>query len=366
MTFPELLSSLSSHAIHGAPPCDLTVRPKSPEVVADVLAACSTDGLRVLIWGAGTHQGIGHRVDPDVVLSTERLDRIVDHRVDDLTLTVQAGVTVGSIASTLRPHGQMAVLPEEEKAATVGGVLAVGASGYGRLRMGPVRDHLLEVLVATGDGRLVRAGAKVVKHVQGYDLMRLSVGSLGSLGVVVEATLKLWPTPRASATVEVAMPPDAGRAFRPQAVLQTRDRTLVMLTGTAEEVEAQADALGGESERGLLWPDQPRPRDGEGLWSVRVPPTLVPEVVDRVPGEFVAQHGVGIVEAPMDGPTAAAMREWLEPLGGVVVLLGGHDALYADPGPWGSDPAALDLQRRIVARFDPDRVVNPGRPAGGI
>jgi glycolate oxidase FAD binding subunit len=366
VTYPQVLTGLSSYAIHGAPPSDLTVRPKSVEEVAEVLAACAADGLAVLVWGAGTHQGIGNRVDPDVVLSTERLDRVVDHRVDDLTLTVQAGVTVGSIASTLRSHGQMAVLPEEEKAATIGGVLAVGASGYGRLRMGPVRDHLLEVLVATGDGRLVRAGAKVVKHVQGYDLMRLSVGSLGSLGVIVEACLKLWPTPRSSATVEVASPSDAGRAFRPQAVLQTRDRTVVMLTGTAEEVEAQSEALEGDSVRGLLWPDQPRPREGEGLWSVRVPPALVPEVVDRVPGEFVAQHGVGIVEAPMDGPTAAEMRRWVEPLGGAVVLLEGHGGLYADPGPWGSDPSALDLQRRIVARFDPDRVVNPGRPAGAI
>ena len=362
----ELLAGMASYAIHGAPPTGVTVRPKSPEEVAEVLAACSTDGIKVLVWGAGTHQGIGHRVAPDVVLSTERLDRVVDHQVDDLTLTVQAGVTVGSIGATLRPYGQMAVLPEDGRAATVGGVLAVGASGYGRLRLGPTRDHLLEVTIATGDGRLVRAGAKVVKHVQGYDLMRLSTGSLGSLGVIVEACLKLWPTPPAAATVEVASPADAARAFRPRAVLQTTERTVVMLAGTAEEVEAQADALGGGTERGLHWPDQPRPAEGEGLWAIRVPPTLVAEVVDRVPGEFVAQHGVGVVTAPLDGPTAAGMRDWLEPLGGAVVLIGGPESLYADPGPWGADPPALALQRRIVARFDPDRVVNPGRPAGGI
>jgi glycolate oxidase FAD binding subunit len=248
-------------------------------------------------------------------------------------------------------------------------VLATGISGHRRLRYGPTRDHVLEVTIVTGDGRLVRAGARVVKHVQGYDLMRLACGSLGSVGIVVEACLKLWPEPPALATVAVPDPTAAlATAFRPQAVLETPDGGTVMLAGTPEEVAAQAADLGGEPIGGHRWPEMPAVDGERGRWSIRVPAPSVPDVVAALPpgAAFVAEHGVGVVTAALAGPDAAELRSRAERLGGSVVLLDGPDHLYADPGPWGADPPALGLQRRIVARFDPDRVLNPGRPAGGL
>lgn len=366
---PSVLAEHEIEPIPGAPRAAATVRPPTRDALAETLAACSADGLAVAVWGGGTHQGIGHRVAADVVLSTTGLDRVTDHQPEDLTLTVEAGVTLAAVADVLGPHRQFAVLPETSPEATIGGVLAAGASGYRRLRYGPTRDHVLEVTLVTGDGRLVRAGARVVKHVQGYDLMRLVCGSLGSVGVVVEACLKLWPEPPALATVAVADPTAAlATAFRPQAVLETPAGTSVMLAGTPEEVAAQAADLGGDPSEGHRWPDPPDPDTERGRWSIRVPAPAVPDVVSALPAgsSFVAEHGVGVVTAALGGPDAADLRVRAERLGGSVVLLDGPDHLYADPGPWGADPPALGLQRRIVARFDPDRVLNPGRPAGGL
>ena len=364
----EAIAATATAPIAGAPPARATIRPATREELAEALAVCSTDDLSVLVWGAGTHQGIGHRVRPDVVLSTERLNRVVDHQPEDLTLTVEAGVTVGAVAGVLAPHRQQAILTDRQSA-TVGGVLATGSSGYHRYRYGPTRDHVLEVTIATGDGRLVRAGARVVKHVQGYDLMRLAVGSLGSLGVIVEACLKLWPLPPTTATVIVADPVRAlATAYRPLAVVQDPLATTVMLAGTPEEVDAQAEALGGRRSNGLLFPRWEHPVGELGSWSIRVPSPAVVEALRRLPARtrFVAEHGVGTVTAALSGPDAARLRDWAEALGGSVVLLHGPEHLYSDPGPWGVDPPALALQRRIIARFDPDRILNPGRPAGGV
>ena len=360
---PPSLLALGVDPVAGAPSARLTVRPGSPEAVADVLAVCSATGLRVLVWGGGAHQGIGYPVEPDVVLSTAGLDRVVDHQVEDLTLVVEGGVTLAAIRATLEPHQQMALVPEIDLTSTIGGVLAAGVSGYRRSRYGPTRDHLLEVTLATGDGRLVRAGGRVVKNVQGYDLMRLATGSLGSLGVIVQVCLKLWPTPVSKASVMVASPADGlAGAFRPWAVLETAEGTTVYLAGTSEEVASQTLRLGGTATDGHHWPALP---DGGAVWSVRVPPSETSEAVRRLPRgvPFIAQHGVGVVDAALDDPTA--LRTWAEAVGGSVVRLRADGPSDAHD-PWGTPPSSLPLQRRIVARFDPDRVVNPGRLPGGL
>lgn len=354
---PALVAA-ATDPIPGAPDAALTLRPDTQEAVAETLRVCSEQGLSVLVWGAGTHQSIGHAVMPDVVLSTERLDRIVDHQPEDMTLVVEAGVRLGAIEALLAAHGQMAILPETGPDATVGGVLAAGISGYRRSRFGPTRDHLLEVTLATGDGRVVRGGGRVVKNVQGFDLMRLAVGSLGSLGVILQVCLKLWPDAPARSMVRVEDPQDAKAAYRPWAVLETAEGTTVYLAGTDEELTSQAERLGNAREAGHHWPTLP----AEETWSVRVPPALTGEAVERLPkgAAFIAQHGVGVVDAAITDP--GELRSWAEGVAGSVVRITGEAAF----DPWGTPPSTLQLQRRLIARFDPDRIVNPGRLPGGI
>ena len=141
----------------------------------------------------------------DLALSTERLDRITDYQPADLTVTAQAGVTLAQLQETLAAHGQFlpldVALPDRQ---TVGGIVAARADSLRRLAYGSVRDSLLGVSVINSRGELVKGGGKVVKNVAGYDLPKLYCGSLGTLGLIVEATFKVAPLPAASATVGAA------------------------------------------------------------------------------------------------------------------------------------------------------------------
>ena len=355
--------------VKGAGP---VVAPTSPEEVAAVLRAASEHGLRVLVWGGGTHQGLGHHLDPDVVLVTADLNRLVDWQPEDLTVVVEGGMTVAQLESTLAGQGQTAVLPEAPGAGTVGGAVASGASAMRRLRYGPTRDRVLEVTIATGDGRLVTAGGRVVKNVTGYDIPRLATGSLGALGVIVSICLKLWPLPAHTATIPVDDPVAAFRiAYRPLAVMETAAGSAVYVAGTAEEVAAQAADLGGEAAPGLAWPVPPS--RGHVL-VLRVPPASTAAAVERVRAlgsdvAFKAAHGVGEVVLGVDSPDFAALRDlrgWAESLGGALVTAVAPAETREVFDPWGTPPPTVDLQRRVKAAFDPAGVVNPGRLPGRI
>lgn len=357
----------SADPVEGAPQADFVLAPASVEEAALILAFASENGLTVLVWGGGTHQGLGHRIAPDLLLLTHRMDRIIDWQPDDLTVVVEPGVPVVALEARLDERAQTAVLPERPGAATVGGVIAAGASGWRRYRYGPTRERVLEVVVATGDGRVVRGGAQVVKNVTGYDLPRLMTGSLGSLGLIGRVCVKLWPKGEAAATVRVADPEFAvAAAYRPLAILETVTGCFAYLAGTDREVTAQAEALGGTVQEGLLWPQHPT---GAVVVSVRVPPSMTAEVVSRLPSpdSFAAAHGVGEVTAAFASVQPSALeglRQWAEAAGGALVLHDAPDGFALDP--WGAPPQTLALQRRIKAGFDPDGVMAPGRHAGGL
>ena len=353
--------------VEGAPAADAVLAPATLEDAARILEFASDNGLRVLPWGGGTHQGIGGPMHPDVLLLTSRLDQIVAWSPDDLTIVVQAGLPVAALEARLDERRQTAVLPERPGAATVGGVIAAGVSGWRRHRYGPTRDRVLEVVIVTGDGRVVKGGAQVVKNVTGYDLPRLLTGSLGSLGLIGRVCLKLWPKGAAAATVRIDDPARAlATAYRPLAILETLSGSFAYLAGTSAEVDAQVAALSGPASDGLQWPDHP---DGQVVLSVRVPPASTGEAVRRLPGAagFVAAHGVGEVSASFDGVSPSALgelRSWAESLGGAVVVLTAPPGFDLDP--WGTPPASLSLQRRIKAAFDPATVMSPGRLPGKI
>ncbi len=348
--------------VPGAPEADVVVAPSSVEEAAEALDAASEHGLRVLIWGGGTHQGYGYPLEPDMVLSTHRMDRVVEWAAEDLTLAVEPGVQVGELERRLAEAGQTAVLPEDcAPEATVGGVIAAGLSGWRRLRYGPTRDRVLEVVLATGDGRVVRAGGRVVKNVTGFDIPRLACGSFGSLGVIGRVALKLWPVPQASATVRVD---DAERAHavavRPLAVLQVDGEASVYLSGTSAEVDAQAHALGGERRAGLHWP----PALAEPCRAVvRVPARLTEAAIEHVPVGWRYQAAFGVGEVRIGGPAGdlAELRSWAETEGGALVVEAGGGL-----DPWGAPPPSVALQRRVKQAFDPLGVCNPGRLPGRI
>ena len=336
------------------------VAPTSAEELADVLAHASEAGKAVSVWGGGTHRAIGHATEPDLVVSTAALGGIEEWEPDDLTVVVGAGTPVADLEERLADGGQTAVLVETPGSATVGGVVATATSGFRRLRYGPIRDRVLEVRVVTGDGRIVKGGGRVVKNVTGYDLPRLYTGSLGSLGVITSICFKLWPLTQATATVEVDDPTRAGSIHRPLAVIATSQSTTVLLAGTAAEVESQVERLGGDAAPGLRYPPPPT---GEVVWSLRIRPRLLGDLLGAVPGDYVAQPGVGEASFGADAAwDVAPLRTRVEAAGGAVVRVAG----VSDADPWGAPPKGLDLQRRVVAAFDPAGILEPGRLPGGI
>src|SRR5207248_7952764 len=149
--------------------------------------------------GSGSKSYVGDAAPTDVEVAPSRLAGIIDHEPADLTVTVGAGMRMADVAVALERAGQFLPLdPPHGDEATVGGVIAANSNGFWRARYGGVRDLLIGTRIALADGTVARAGGRVVKNVAGYDLDKLLVGSLGTLGVIVEATLKVLPVPETS------------------------------------------------------------------------------------------------------------------------------------------------------------------------
>ncbi len=245
-----------------------------------------------------------------------------------MTVRVRAGTTVADLDAALGEVGQTVALPDWP-GATVGGVLAVGQSGIRRLGWGPVRDTLLEVRSVAAEGTVVKAGGPTVKNVSGFDLCRLLVGSLGTLGLLAEVVLRTRPLPAAERWLAGEADPDpftlAARLHRPAAVLWDGTTTWVLLDGHPADVEAQARAAGlPDAPAGP--PDLPPHR-----WSLRPSELAALAGLAGGPDRFVAEVGVGVVHRSAPPPARPV------------------------------DPAVVTLHRRLKAIFDPTGRLAPGR-----
>jgi len=246
---PSVLTGveLSPYVVEGRTP-DAAVFPGSVEEVSAVIALVGEFGLPVIPWGGGTAASVGlPSARAGLVLGLRRLNRLVEHEPGDLTVTVEAGTTVGELQAALRGRGQWLSLdPADAERATIGGVLATNASGPRRHLYGTARDLLIGVTVVTAEGAIVRGGGKVVKNVAGYDLPKLFVGSYGTLGVIVEATFKLRPRPDDERLMCVGFDrlKDAGAAVRALMASDLIPSAVELLDGTA--------AFGGGGTGGAL------------------------------------------------------------------------------------------------------------------
>lgn len=256
---------------------------------------------------------------------------VVSHEPEEMVVRCGAGTTVAELHAVLAEAGQRTALPVRGAGSTVGGVLSAAVSDVRRLRLGPVRDALLEARYVAADGAVVRTGAPVVKNVTGYDLCRLLCGSLGTLGLVAEVVLRTLPRPPASVwlAAEGADPFEAfRRLYRPSAVLWDGTTTWVLLEGHADDLRAERDVLGpGYAEVGGP-PDLPPVRRS-------LPPRTLRDLPGAAsPGTFVAEVGVGTVHST-DGLPGTAR-----------------------PVP---SPGVVALHRRLKAAFDPSGRLAPGR-----
>ncbi|HXE89380.1 MAG TPA: FAD-binding oxidoreductase [Terriglobales bacterium] len=195
--------SLAACAIEGLLPAAV-VSPGSPEEIAALLRLASERAWTVVPAGGGTQQSVGgvpERVE--VVVRTDRLRAVHHYDPGDLTLGVDAGLTLAAVDRMLAGHGQILPLDvARPEAATIGGVLATAAHGPMRHAYGGVRDFCIGITFVTGDGAIAHGGGRVVKNVAGYDLMKLLIGSHGSLGVITGANFRVFTRPAATCTFE--------------------------------------------------------------------------------------------------------------------------------------------------------------------
>jgi len=207
------------------------VAPGSLEELSAVMCVAYERRAAVVPWGGGTQQYIGSPpVRVDLLVRTERLNRVLIHEPDDLTISVEAGITLGTLRELTARHGQMLPIdPPLSGRATIGGLLATAADGPRRLGYGTLRELTIGITVVEASGRISRGGGMVVKNVSGFDMMKLYLGSLGTLAIIASANFKLLPIPRAAATLLCTFD-DPVAAFAAIEAIQ-----LTQLTPTAAE-----------------------------------------------------------------------------------------------------------------------------------
>jgi glycolate oxidase FAD binding subunit len=379
----------------------LVVSPASEDEVAAVLSWASRDRLAVVVRGGGTKLAWGAPPQRcDVVLSTSRLSGVVEHEPGDLVCVARAGTTLASLQEALAAHGQrLALDPPHGVAATLGGIVATGAHGPLRTQYGTARDLVLGARFVLADGTVGHSGGKVVKNVAGYDVAKLLIGSLGTLAVVTEVSLRLHPLPQTSQTVawqnlNVAAADAVRRAVERAPVvpaaavlLWPSGAMLVRIEGTAAGVHAQVDAL-----LHCAGDDAPAPRCLDGkearkawdytamrVWNadptaaiagVSVPRVHLSALLDRLSAATeaaVVLPALGVAEARLragaSGEDVAALRTWAAQRGGHVTL---RRTASADLGalawpPAAADDAAVDLMRAVKRALDPRATLAPGR-----
>jgi len=190
---------LQKYSIDGQSP-ETVLLPNNAEQIAAALKVANEENWSVVPFGGGTRQHVGRSVEGvDVVLSTDRLNQIDAYDPGDLTISLQAGATVSRVTAECAHHRQL--LPIESfPGSTIGGALATASSGPLRAGFGGLRDFCIGISFITADGLSGRGGGRVVKNVAGYDLMKLMIGSYGSLGVITSANFKLFPSPQQTLT----------------------------------------------------------------------------------------------------------------------------------------------------------------------
>ncbi len=178
------------------------VFPANVQELAEIMMLASSERLSVIPRGSGTKIGLGRVPERvDLVVGLTQLKQIIDHEPGDLTATFQAGILLCEVQTSLHGSGQFLPFdPAHSEHATIGGILATNTSGPWRHRYGTARDLVIGIRVVHADGTITKGGAKVVKNVSGYDMNKLYVGSLGTLGIICEATFKLSPLPAVEQT----------------------------------------------------------------------------------------------------------------------------------------------------------------------
>jgi D-lactate dehydrogenase (cytochrome) len=414
--FPTQMPEVTLPPAKGPTPDD-TWAPVTAQEAARGLAALAAASRPVYIAGSSAIRSQQSAVGGQrsiVVLSTAALTGIKAYAPEDLYVTVAAGTPLAEVQSFLARDGMQVPLASPWPGSTIGGIVAANLNAPLRMRYGSVRDLVLAMTVVLGDGRVIRAGRPVVKNVAGYDLPKVFVGSHGTLGLITDVTLKITPLPRARRTLLVPVDDlSRGLAWAAQVLPLALVASAIVLCkgcdapqvpgtpyllaytaeGWPEDVESELEQVRqvlqakgapspveAEEPSGTdLWIKLLSDEDGEGLppegtLQVRAgvaPRDLAAYVEARADtleaGRFLADVASGLVYASITPASAKEAHAWLDGLrqpalaaGGYAVVMSTPDGLDGALDRWGYEPEAMDVMRRLKARWDPAGILNPG------
>lgn len=339
----------------------------------DRIIAASNSGSPLRLRGNGTKDWYGQQLEGEIV-DTTAYTGIVDYDPTELVITARCGTNLREIGKALSAHNQMLAFepPRFDGMATIGGIVASGLSGPRRMAVGSVRDFVLGAVMMDGRGEILHFGGQVMKNVAGYDVSRLLTGSLGTLGLILEVSVKVLPKPVAQQSLQFSMTEQealhqlnvwGGQPLPISASCWHQGRLTVRLSGARAAVDAAVAKMGGEvfEAADAHW-DQLREHQGaffedatEGLWRLSVP-SVAPPV--QLPGEQLIEWG-GAQRWLRTSADAVTVRAAAEAMGGHATLFRGGDKSVGVFHPLKAPVAGI--HRRLKASFDPAGIFNPHR-----
>jgi len=423
-------SGLDTYSVEGKKPI-IVVFPKTVDEFSEIMKVASRESLGIIPWGGGTKIGLGREPQRvDVVLCTKTLNQVVEHEASDLVAVTQCGIALKDFQSVLGEKNQFLALdpPHFENGATVGGIISTNDSGPRRLRYGTIRELLIGVKIVRSDGAIVKGGAKVVKNVAGYDLPKLYVGSLGTLGIIIEATFRLYPIPELSQTYIVSfsnlselresilsilnssLVPTCLEVLNPSLKVKLSDGLNLNLKrgdyalairiesverAVRDQISRVKDICGERGFEGIVIEGSSEKALWEGIrefpWKSSENNNTVCKVsvvigdVTKVLGFLEelskslglrilasARAGNGILIVSMDGEISPlveatkSLRNLIDSLSGNLIIQDAPSAIKSQAGVWGEIGASLRVMKKLKSHFDPKGILNPGRFVGGI
>ena len=364
------------------------------QLLVDRVNSARTAGAQLCIRGGGSKDFYGEALQGEL-LDTRVLEGISSYQPTELVVTARCGTSLAELEAVLAEKGQCLpfepphfgepAAPTKARGATLGGMVAAGLSGPSRAAVGSVRDFVLGATLLNGNGEVLSFGGQVMKNVAGYDVSRLLAGSLGTLGVILEASLKV--TPMAAATLTLRLEMDqasaldrlntwAGQPLPLNASAWWDGNLIVRLRGALAAVQSARTQLGGD----IVQPEFASPfwegvrnhddeffvkaraaiGTGAALWRLSVPQTSPPL---NLSGELMLEWG-GAQRWLCSAAPAALIRDAAAKVGGHATLFAAHDK---SAGAFAPLRSPLDrIHRELKKSFDPSGLFNPGRLYPGL
>ncbi len=397
-----------------APPC--VVFPQTVETLAAIVKQAQQKQWRILVCGNGSKLDWGGLTkDIQLVVSTQKCDRLIEHAVGDLTVTVEAGMKLADLQTILRSHQQfLPIDPLYADTATIGGIVATADTGSWRQRYGGIRDLVLGLSFIRADGEIAKAGGRVVKNVAGYDLMKLFTGAYGTLGLISQVTFRTYPLPESSQTLLLTGESDAiakaiqtirnsgltptaldllspsiigqwelgenmGLVVRFQTIAPSIEQQTTQVRAVAQKLNLTVSNYSDEDEI-FLWQRLSKtiPNPGTNttiICKIGIAPHKAVDFLQQLSAIStdktlgIIHGGSGVGQLRLEGEDLDVLQRVRSHLGqhqGFLTILTAPQSIKQQIDVWGYTGNAVHTMQTIKHKFDPNNILNPGRFVGNI